>query len=45
MPPFGPLYKQPVVVDTRLTSDPEILFNAGSHVKPFACDIAISRRW
>jgi Ala-tRNA(Pro) deacylase len=31
MPPFGPLYKQPVVVDTRLTSDPEILFNAGSH--------------
>jgi Ala-tRNA(Pro) deacylase len=31
MPPFGPLYKQPVVVDTRLTSDPEIFFNAGSH--------------
>lgn len=30
MPPFGPLYKQPVVID-KLTSDPEILFNAGSH--------------
>ena len=31
MPPFGPLYKQPVVVDKTLTSDPEILFNGGSH--------------
>jgi hypothetical protein len=31
MPPFGPLYKQPVVVDKSLTLDPEILFNAGSH--------------
>jgi Ala-tRNA(Pro) deacylase len=31
MPPFGPLYKQRVVVDQRLTSDPEILFNGGSH--------------
>jgi Ala-tRNA(Pro) deacylase len=31
MPPFGPLYKQPVLVDKSLTSDPEILFNAGSH--------------
>jgi Ala-tRNA(Pro) deacylase len=31
MPPFGPLYKQPVVVDRSLTTDPEILFNAGSH--------------
>jgi Ala-tRNA(Pro) deacylase len=31
MPPFGPLYKQPVVVDRSLTSDPEILFNGGSH--------------
>jgi Ala-tRNA(Pro) deacylase len=31
MPPLGPLYKQPVVVDRSLTSDPEILFNAGSH--------------
>jgi Ala-tRNA(Pro) deacylase len=31
MPPFGPLYRQPVVIDKRLTSDPEILFNAGSH--------------
>jgi Ala-tRNA(Pro) deacylase len=31
MPPFGPLYQQPVVVDRSLTSDPEILFNGGSH--------------
>jgi Ala-tRNA(Pro) deacylase len=31
MPPFGPLYKQPVLVDKSLTSDPEILFNGGSH--------------
>lgn len=31
MPPLGPLYKQPVLVDRSLTSDPEILFNAGSH--------------
>jgi Ala-tRNA(Pro) deacylase len=31
MPPLGPLYKQPVVVDRSLTSDPEIVFNAGSH--------------
>jgi Ala-tRNA(Pro) deacylase len=31
MPPFGPLYQQPVVVDRSLTADPEILFNGGSH--------------
>jgi Ala-tRNA(Pro) deacylase len=31
MPPFGPLYRQPVVVERSLTSDPEILFNGGSH--------------
>lgn len=31
MPPFGPLYRQPVVVDSVLTSDPEIVFNGGSH--------------
>jgi Ala-tRNA(Pro) deacylase len=31
MPPFGPLYQQAVVVDRSLTSDPEILFNGGSH--------------
>ena len=31
MPPFGPLYGQRVVVDTRLTSCEEIVFNAGSH--------------
>jgi Ala-tRNA(Pro) deacylase len=31
MPPLGPLYKQPVLVERSLTSDPEILFNAGSH--------------
>ena len=31
MPPLGPLYKQPVLVDRSLTADPEIVFNAGSH--------------
>jgi Ala-tRNA(Pro) deacylase len=31
MPPFGPLYGQPVFVDASLTADPEIAFNAGSH--------------
>jgi Ala-tRNA(Pro) deacylase len=31
MPPLGPLYKQPVMVDKSLTADPEIVFNAGSH--------------
>lgn len=31
MPPLGPLYSQPVIVDRSLTSDPEIVFNAGSH--------------
>lgn len=31
MPPFGPLYKQPVYVDETLTSDEEIVFNAGTH--------------
>ena len=31
MPPLGPLYEQPVIVDRSLTADPEIVFNAGSH--------------
>ena len=31
MPPLGPLYGQRVVVDEHLLSDPEIVFNAGSH--------------
>jgi Ala-tRNA(Pro) deacylase len=31
MPPFGPLYKQPVYVDESLTMDDEIVFNAGTH--------------
>jgi len=31
MPPFGPLYKQPVFVDEALTCDEEIVFNAGTH--------------
>jgi len=31
MPPFGPLYRQPVVVERSLTADREILFNGGSH--------------
>jgi Ala-tRNA(Pro) deacylase len=31
MPPFGPLYGQRVLVDTSLTLDRDISFNAGSH--------------
>lgn len=31
MPPFGNLYGMEVFVDSRLTEDEEILFNAGSH--------------
>jgi Ala-tRNA(Pro) deacylase len=30
-PPFGNLYGMPVYVDASLSSDPEIVFNAGSH--------------
>ena len=31
MPPFGELYGQRVVVDTRLVADTDIVFNGGSH--------------
>jgi len=31
MPPFGHLYDMPVYVDSRLTGQAEIAFNAGSH--------------
>jgi Ala-tRNA(Pro) deacylase len=31
MPPFGPLYQQPVFIDGSLTTDREIVFSAGSH--------------
>jgi len=31
MPPLGPLYRQLMFVDELLTSDREIVFNAGSH--------------
>jgi Ala-tRNA(Pro) deacylase len=31
MPPFGNLYDMAVFVDTHLTHDPDIYFNAGSH--------------
>jgi Ala-tRNA(Pro) deacylase len=32
MPPFGCLYGQRVFVDRSLVNDPEIVFNAGTHV-------------
>jgi Ala-tRNA(Pro) deacylase len=32
MPPFGPLYGQRVFVERGLVDDPEIVFNAGTHV-------------
>jgi len=31
MPPLGPLWGQRVFVDSRLTRDPEIVFDGGSH--------------
>lgn len=39
MPPFGPLYGQTVYVDAELASEPEIVFNAGTHRD------AIAMRW
>jgi Ala-tRNA(Pro) deacylase len=39
MPPFGPLYGQTVYVDSSLASEPEIVFNAGTHRE------AIALRW
>ena len=39
MPPFGPLYGQPVFVDVALAAEPEIFFNAGTHGD------AMSMRW
>ena len=31
MPPFGPLFHQPVFVDSSLVGDPALVFNAGDH--------------
>jgi Ala-tRNA(Pro) deacylase len=31
MPPLGPLWQQRVFVDSRLTRDPEVVFDGGSH--------------
>jgi Ala-tRNA(Pro) deacylase len=39
MPPFGPLYAQAVFVDVTLASEPQIVFNAGTHTD------AIAMRW
>jgi Ala-tRNA(Pro) deacylase len=39
MPPFGPLYGQSVFADAELASEPEIVFNAGTHTE------AIAMRW
>jgi Ala-tRNA(Pro) deacylase len=33
MPPFGNLYDMPVFADEALSQDPEIAFNAGSHLE------------
>lgn len=33
MPPFGNLFEMPVFVDTALTKDETIAFNAGSHIE------------
>lgn len=39
MPPFGPLYGQQVFVDVELAGEPQLVFDAGSHVE------AIVMRW
>ena len=39
MPPLGPLYGQTVFADVSLVSEPEIVFNAGTHAE------AIAMRW
>ena len=39
MPPFGPMYGQPVFADVSLAEKPEIVFNAGTHTD------AIAMRW
>lgn len=31
MPPFGPMYRQPVYVDATLAREARIVFNAGTH--------------
>ena len=31
MPPFGPLYRQPLFIDEALTGEEEIVFNGGTH--------------
>jgi len=36
MPPFGPLYGQSVFADVALASEPEIVFNAGTHTEAIA---------
>lgn len=36
MPPLGPLYRQLVFVDERLTADDEIAFDAGTHANAIA---------
>ncbi len=33
MPPFGNLYGMPVYIASALTEEPEIVFNAGSHIE------------
>jgi Ala-tRNA(Pro) deacylase len=39
IPPFGPLYGQPIFVDVRLAAEAQIVFNAGSYTE------AIAMRW
>ena len=40
MPPLGPMYRQPVFVDERLTADEEIVFNAGTFADAVAMRFA-----
>ncbi len=40
MPPLGPLYGQKVYVDTALADEPDIVFNAGTHVDAIVMNCA-----
>ena len=40
MPPFGNLYDLPVIMDTSLEEDEEIVFNACSHIESIRMKLA-----
>jgi len=44
MPPFGPLYRMPVYLDSSLTGEERIAFNAGTHREVLHLKMADFRR-